>query len=76
VRIKGIVRARDERGVETWVAIHRVGLRVSSEGLAEDLAGFSGKVGRIVALVPISIARSLANASPWRCKRAMLVKQT
>ena len=50
VRIKGIARAVDERGVESWVAFHRVGLRVSSEPLAGAPDGFSGTTGRIVAL--------------------------
>lgn len=50
VRIKGIARAVDEHGAESWVAFHRVGLRVSSEPLARNPDGFSGSVGRLVAL--------------------------
>jgi G3E family GTPase len=49
VRIKGIVR--DARG---WVAVHRVGLRVSSERLDRLPAGLTG---RIVALGP-GVARA------------------
>ena len=50
VRIKGIVRAiderNDERGAPGWFAVHRVGLRVSSEPAPEGFAG----AGRLVAL--------------------------
>lgn len=48
VRIKGIVRARGEGDVTRWVAVHRVGPRVSSE------PAFPGELeqGRIVALGP------------------------
>jgi G3E family GTPase len=59
VRIKGIVRAIDERtgGPEPrWIAIHRVGLRVSSEPV--DAPEFQD--GRIVALGPAVDADALA----------------
>jgi G3E family GTPase len=46
VRIKGIVRAADEAGHVGWFAVHRVGLRVSSE----EVAGNSLPGGRLVAL--------------------------
>lgn len=49
VRIKGIVRTIDARGgqeVVAWTAIHRVGLRVSSEPIAAQ----ESEQGRIVAL--------------------------
>ena len=46
VRIKGIVRAADEAGQIGWFAVHRVGLRVSSEAVA----GNSLPGGRLVAL--------------------------
>jgi G3E family GTPase len=74
VRIKGIIRAKlDEHGLDPmrgdavrWVAVHRVGPRVSSEPVApptaEDL-----QQGRIVALGPSvrcsDLARCVANAS-------------
>ena len=45
VRIKGILRATDAKGATGWHAVHRVGLRVSSEPLAGDF-----EQGRIVAL--------------------------
>jgi G3E family GTPase len=45
VRIKGIVRAAGERGDWRWFAIHRVGLRVSSEPVE-----WPGETGRLVAL--------------------------
>lgn len=45
VRIKAIVRARDERGAIGWFAVHRVGLRVSSEPVEAR-----GERGRLVAL--------------------------
>ncbi len=52
VRIKGLVRAVDARrpggGVPQWFAVHRVGLRVSSEPIAAPEA----TEGRIVALGP------------------------
>lgn len=46
VRIKGIVRGSDG----TWSAVHRVGLRVSSEPFVREPDGMLGKHGRIVAL--------------------------
>jgi G3E family GTPase len=46
VRIKGIVRCTDD----TWSAVHRVGLRVSSEPLPVQHEEFLGANGRIVAL--------------------------
>jgi G3E family GTPase len=52
VRIKGIVRAVDERTGDRearWTVVHRVGLRVSSEPLARPGAA---PQGRIVALGP------------------------
>ena len=45
VRIKGIVRAGDG----AWFAVHRVGLRVSSEPVRKP-DGYLGENGRIVAL--------------------------
>jgi len=57
VRIKGIARAVDARSGEVaphWVAVHRVGLRVSSEAIAE------GGEGRIVALGPAVEVAALA----------------
>jgi G3E family GTPase len=46
VRIKGIVRAADEAGKVRWFAVHRVGLRVSSEPFTADPPAS----GRLVAL--------------------------
>jgi G3E family GTPase len=46
VRIKGIVRAVDIKGVEAWYAVHRVGSRVSSERV--DMP--ERQEGRVVAL--------------------------
>jgi hypothetical protein len=46
VRIKGIVRGTDG----SWIAIHRVGLRVSSEPFAGNPASALGPNGRLVAL--------------------------
>jgi G3E family GTPase len=45
VRIKGIVRGAGERGPVRWYAVHRVGLRVSSEPVE-----WPGETGRLVAL--------------------------
>lgn len=59
VRIKGIVRTVDARGgeeVRAWTAIHRVGLRVSSE----PIAPIEGEQGRIVALGQGVSAEALA----------------
>ncbi|MBL9019599.1 MAG: cobalamin biosynthesis protein CobW [Myxococcales bacterium] len=59
VRIKGIVRTVDARGgdaVHGWTAIHRVGLRVSSEPLVVP----EGEQGRIVALGQGLSAEALA----------------
>jgi G3E family GTPase len=50
VRIKGVAHALDERGEPSWVAFHRVGLRVSSEPLSRAPDGFFGERGVIVAL--------------------------
>lgn len=51
VRVKGLVRAVDPRAgagaAPRWVAVHRVGTRVSSEEVAEPAGG-----GRLVALGP------------------------
>jgi G3E family GTPase len=64
VRIKGIVRAIDARGGRPeacWTAVHRVGLRVSSEPVgAPDF-----EEGRLVALGPAVEAEALE-----RCVRA------
>jgi len=49
VRIKGIVRAADERGAVGWFAVHRVGLRVSSEPFTGG-AAWPHATGRLVAL--------------------------
>jgi len=53
VRIKGIAFASDGRAGDPaprWVAVHRVGLRVSSEPLPRIPDGFGGERGRLVAL--------------------------
>jgi G3E family GTPase len=50
VRIKGIVRAADEAGEVGWYAVHRVGLRVSSEPLAGKPEAWPHDGGRLVAL--------------------------
>ncbi|HEY1555955.1 MAG TPA: CobW family GTP-binding protein [Kofleriaceae bacterium] len=50
VRIKGIVRAADEAGKVGWFAVHRVGLRVSSEPLVGGPAAWPHDGGRLVAL--------------------------
>jgi G3E family GTPase len=63
VRIKGIA-ATDA----TWVAFHRVGLRVSSEPLPGKPAGFTDNRGRIVAL-----GRDLRQDRLEACVRAALV---
>ncbi|MBA3456306.1 MAG: GTP-binding protein [Deltaproteobacteria bacterium] len=55
VRIKGILRAVDGRsGTDTarWTAIHRVGLRVSSEPVAAPDFGEGREEGCVVALGP------------------------
>jgi G3E family GTPase len=64
VRVKGIVRAADPRtgdATPRWAAIHRVGLRVSSEPVSPPSAG-----GRIVAIGPgvteAALAACLARA--------------
>ncbi len=57
VRIKGIARAVDHRDTDHaphWVAVHRVGLRVSSEPIA------AAAEGRIVALGPAVEVAELA----------------
>ncbi|MBA3820019.1 MAG: GTP-binding protein [Deltaproteobacteria bacterium] len=59
VRIKGILRAVDRRSgaaIEGWVAVHRVGPRVSSEPIAAPI----GEAGRVVALGPAVTADALA----------------
>jgi G3E family GTPase len=58
VRIKGIVRARRDGGGEHWIAVHRVGPRVSSE----HINGAEPQEGRIVALGP-----SVSRADLARC---------
>jgi G3E family GTPase len=65
VRIKGIVRDSDE----SWSAIHRVGLRVSSEPLSRQPDDFLGENGRIVALGTDLDVEKLAN-----CLRAAYLK--
>jgi G3E family GTPase len=65
VRIKGIVRDAD--GV--WSAVHRVGLRVSSEPLLRQPDDIVGENGRIVALGNDLDPRKLAN-----CLHAAYVK--
>jgi G3E family GTPase len=57
VRIKGIVRGAD--GV--WSAVHRVGLRVSSEPLVRQPEDIVGENGRIVALGSDLDPEKLAN---------------
>ena len=66
VRIKGIARAG-----ESWVAFHRVGLRVSSEPLAGEPGGFHDNVGRIVAL-----GRDLRQDQLAACVRAAIAAYT
>jgi G3E family GTPase len=65
VRIKGIVRGTDD----VWSAVHRVGLRVSSEPLARQPDDFLGDNGRIVALGVNLDPEKLAN-----CLRAAYLK--
>jgi len=57
VRIKGIVRAVDD----AWVAVHRVGLRVSSEPFAGNPEEKFGAHGRLVALGSDLEVEKLAN---------------
>ena len=64
VRIKGIVRG----AADTWYAIHRVGLRASSEPLG-DLHDKLGPFGRLVALGTDLDSEKLAD-----CLRAARVK--
>jgi G3E family GTPase len=61
VRIKGIVHDRNGR----WFAIHRVGLRVSSEPIERKADDKLGEHGRIVAL-----GRDLASDELARCLTA------
>ena len=56
VRIKGILKAVDERGSEHWFAVHRVGLRVSSEPVERP----EFEEGRVVALGPAVKADELS----------------
>ncbi|HET9483544.1 MAG TPA: GTP-binding protein, partial [Xanthomonadales bacterium] len=56
VRIKGIVKAVDAAHATRWYAVHRVGLRVSSEPV--EAPNF--EEGRIVALGPAVDANALA----------------
>lgn len=65
VRIKGIVREAENR----WAAIHRVGLRVSSEPFVRKPGDFFGDNGRIVALGKDLEAEKLAD-----CLRAAYLK--
>lgn len=65
VRIKGIVRSPDD----TWSAVHRVGLRVSSEPLTRQPEDIVGENGRIVALGTDLVPEKLAN-----CLHAAYVK--
>jgi G3E family GTPase len=65
VRIKGIVRSADD----TWSAVHRVGLRVSSEPLPRQPEDIVGENGRIVALGTDLVPQELAN-----CLHAAYVK--
>ncbi len=65
VRIKGIVRDDND----TWSAVHRVGLRVSSEPLPRQPENIVGENGRIVALGVNLDGEKLAN-----CLRAAYVK--
>ena len=64
VRIKGILRAVTPDGAVRWVAIHRVGPRVSSEAIAPG----EREQGRLVALGPsvdpAQLTRCVALASP------------
>ena len=57
VRIKGIVRADDD----AWYAVHRVGLRVSSEPFAGSPSDKFGPHGRLVALGHDLEVEKLAN---------------
>jgi G3E family GTPase len=65
VRIKGIVRTSDD----DWAAVHRVGLRVSSEPVPRQPGDIVGENGRIVALGTNLDSEKLAN-----CLRAAYVK--
>ncbi|HEY5945918.1 MAG TPA: GTP-binding protein [Kofleriaceae bacterium] len=65
VRIKGIVRNADD----SWSAVHRVGLRVSSEPFVRKAADLFGENGRIVALGSDLDPEKLAN-----CLRAAYAK--
>jgi G3E family GTPase len=65
VRIKGIVRSGDNG----WYAVHRVGLRVSSEPLGRNPEGNFGEHGRIVAL-----GRDLTPEKLADCLRAAYAK--
>ena len=56
VRIKGIVRT----GERTWFAVHRVGLRVSSEPVRKPDV-YLGENGRIVALGTDLVSEKLAH---------------
>jgi G3E family GTPase len=58
VRIKGIVRANRDGGAAQWIAVHRVGPRVS----IERLDGAEPQQGRIVALGPSVSREELARA--------------
>ena len=62
VRIKGIARTST-----SWVAFHRVGLRVSSEPLERQPSGFGDNHGRIVAL-----GRDLRQDQLAACVRAAI----
>lgn len=65
VRIKGIVHASDD----VWYAVHRVGLRVSSEPLGRNPERKFGEHGRIVALGTTLQSEKLAD-----CLRAAYLK--
>ena len=58
VRIKGIVRANRNGEAAQWIAVHRVGPRVSSE----RFDGAEPQQGRIVALGPSVLREELARA--------------
>jgi G3E family GTPase len=67
VRIKGIVRDGERR----WYAVHRVGLRVSSEPIVRKADDLLGENGRIVAL-----GSDLAPEKIASCLEAAYLKMT
>ena len=62
VRLKGIVRALDARGTPGWYAVHRVGLRVSSEPVPQGLPGGGRLVALGTELDPAALAACVARS--------------